>query len=146
MPTPSDVHVAVAKRLLHESTSAGEILGQGAAAGRVFGSLIQTLARIIGPAGTNALFIRALKLAKMQAPELEEVLVRGEPSAGSQQGVATAVERLCQLDSAACKAAAIAWLAVVLDLLANLIGDPLLRQILQKAFPPIDSTPMKGPV
>lgn len=147
MPTPSVAHVAVAKRLLaHDRAGAEPVLDDAANVGRVFGCLYRTLEPLIGEAGAHALFVRSLKLSRVEFPELAKVAGPGEPSCGSQNGVADVVARLCQLHPNTCMEAAIALLAVVLGLLTNFIGDPLVRQILQKAFPSIYSVQAKESV
>ena len=147
MPTPIVAHVAVARRLLaHDRAGAELVLDDAVIVGRVLGSLHQTLVPLIGEAGAHALFVRSLKLARAEFPELAKVAGPGDPSGGSQNGVADVVTRLCQLDPNTCMEATIALLAVVLGLLTNFIGDPLVRQILRKAFPSIDSIQTKESV
>ena len=133
-------HLAVSERLLdHERNGGGEMPDHAAAVGRAFGALFQTLIPIIGEAGTHALFVRSIKLATVELPDLGKIGDFGEPTQSTLNVAANVVRRLCELEPSTCTEVAIGLLAIFLGLLTNFIGEPLVRQILLKAFPRINS-------
>ena len=143
MPKPSDAYVEVSTRLLaRERANAVEVADAAATAGRVYEALFHTLTPIIGAAGAHALFARSVTLAKIELPGLGKVIVPAEPGSGPTVA-GYAARSLRELEPGAVANASVTLLAVFLGLLSNFIGEPLVWQILQKAFPGLDRTPPK---
>jgi hypothetical protein len=136
MPEPSDAHFELSRRLLaHAGAGSAHATDAAEAAGRVYEALFRTLDPLIGVAGAHALFVRSLKLA-WAAPD-----VPSEPSSSDPTVTAYLVGRLRELDQGEDSEAAARLFAVLLRLLTNFIGESLVWQILQKAFPGIDGIP-----
>ena len=144
MPKPSDAYVEVSKRLLaHEREGVAQVPDAAEAAGRAYETLFRTLAPIIGAAGAHALFARSVTLAKAEFPGLGKVIVPAEPAGSAPTVASYAVASLRELEPGAIAQASVGLLAVFLGLLTNFIGEPLVWQILQKAFPGLDRTQPK---
>ena len=108
-----------------------------AVAGQVYGALFGTLTPIIGAAGVDALFARSVKLAVVEFPPLAVLtspLVAPDGDAELGDYVASVLRALPQESVAS---VAVGMLAVLIGLLENFIGEPLVWQIVRKAFPGI---------
>lgn len=144
MAESSDAHVEVAKRLLaHEGAGVAQAPDNAEAAGRVYEALFLTLTPIIGAAGAHGLLLRSIKLATVECLGLEKLVVPAEPSDSDPKVAGYLVTCLRELEPDASAEAAACLFAVLLRLLTNFIGEPLVWQILQKAFPKIARTQPK---
>lgn len=144
MPKPSDAYIEVSRRLLaHERGGAVQVPDAAEAAGRVYETFFRTLTPIIGVAGAHALFARSVTLAKADFPGLGKVVVSAETAGSDPTVAAYAVGSLRELEPGAIAKASVGLLAVLLGLLTTFIGEPLVWQILQKAFPGLDRTQPK---
>ena len=134
------MHLDAAKRLLaHEGSPADDRSGEIAAAERVYARLFDCLAPIIGPAGVLALFLRSAKLAQADHPDLGAF--REVTSESALAGGIELFRSLSALDPALVAAATASVYARFLGLLTTLIGERLVAQILNKAFPELAATP-----
>ena len=90
------------------------------------------LAEVIGPAGVQAIFLRAVKLRKPEFPFLEERIV----PQGSGQGLAESLRAHLQpQEPEAIQEASVILFATFAGLLATVIGDRLTRSLLQQIWP-----------
>jgi hypothetical protein len=131
--TPPSPYDETARRMLaREATGSDTQEAQIAAAERVLGRLQEHLLRWFGPDGFHAVLSRALATARKAHPALAHVRIeqRGE-------------WRLAELAASAHKYhpadfrdALLALVAATLALLSRLIGDDLVRRLLQQAWPP----------
>jgi hypothetical protein len=136
MARPSEAHVEAAKRMLsRESASGGNAELRAAAPGRVYETLFESLAPIIGEAGVRALFARSVRLTKAEFPCLGELLLTAEPPESSAQVAAQLVRCLSKLEPAAASAAATGLYAMLLGLMSNFIGDRLVWKLVRIALP-----------
>jgi hypothetical protein len=132
------VHLEAARLLLgHEGSPANDTAGEVAAAERVYVRLFDCLAPIIGPAGVLALFLRSAKLARADHPDLGVNLgAFGDATSKSALDGGTEFFRsLSSLDPSLVAAASASVYARFIGLLSTLIGERLVDQILNKAFP-----------
>jgi hypothetical protein len=84
------------------------------------------------------LFARSLRLTQTGFPCLSEIRVTSEPTQDRAQIAARLTACLSQLEPAASLEAATALYATFLRLMTHFIGDGLVRQIVNSAFPAID--------
>ncbi len=146
MAKPSEAHVEAARRLLsHGSAGGGHPREPAAAAGRVYTSLFKSLAPIVGDAGVRALLARSARLRRAELPALADVLALTEPPAPHQKVTQELAATLGKLDPAAASAAATALYATFLGLLTSFIGDRLVSQLLEGAFPATGQTDPADP-
>ena len=103
-----------------------------AAAGRVLDRLSQRLAEVIGPAGVQAIVLRAVKLRKSEYAFLDERIV-------PRQGGESLAEPLreCLRDQApdVIQEVSVILFATFTGLLATVIGDRLTWSLLQQIWP-----------
>ncbi|HEY6561459.1 MAG TPA: hypothetical protein VI072_29500 [Polyangiaceae bacterium] len=136
MARQSEAHIAAAHRLLtQERVTQGPASERAAAAGRVFDTVLQSLAPIVGEAGVRALFARSVKLARPQFPCLEQ-MTPGTWASNSQIAEQL-VDCLNELESAALSEVTNHLLAVFFGLMTTFIGEHLVWQVMTKAFPGI---------
>ena len=103
-----------------------------AASGRLLDRLSVRLAEVIGPAGVQAIFLRAVKLRKPEFPFLEERIV----PQGSGQGLAESLRAQLQgQEPEAIQEASVILFATFAGLLATVIGDRLTGSLLQQIWP-----------
>jgi hypothetical protein len=141
MTSPIHAHVQAAKRLLaQESASGGNAEQRAASAGRVYEALFESLAPVIGAAGTRVLFARSVKLTQAEFPCLGEMLVPAEAPGSKVQIARQLVGCFSKLEPAAASEVATALYANFFGLMSTFIGDRLVRQIVKSAFPAIDET------
>ena len=143
MPKPSEAHIEVSKRILTHQRAGNVHEPDAAAAGRAYQALFRTLTPIIGEAGAYALFVRSMTLAKAEFPDFAEVALPTAPALSDPNVAACLVGCLGDLDAAVGSGAAVSVFAIYLRLLTNFLGEPLVWQILQSAFPGTDRTPSK---
>ena len=103
-----------------------------AASGRLMDRLSERLAHVIGPAGVEAIFLRAVKLRKAEFPFLDERIVPrgagdslGEPLRACLQGQSPDVVR----------GVTVILVATFAGLLATVIGDRLAGSLLRDLGP-----------
>jgi len=135
----SQMHLETAKLFLErESLAADTALGKIAAAEQVYAAIFDCLAPIIGGAGVEALFLRSIKLASGQHPSLG-ALRQAEPKDPTRNGAAS-LRALGSLDPILVGEATASVYSKFLDLLATLIGERLVTQVLITAFPQLSET------
>ena len=103
------------------------------AIGRAYRRLHQRLAPLIGPAGYNALFARALHLARAEFPALEDVALDERAETNLVGAVRVAVSSTRDLAEPA--AALEAILAHFIWLLTTFIGEDLGLRLVREAWP-----------
>ena len=137
------MHPESAKRLLgHEGSPADDTPGEIAAAERVYTRLFDCLAPIIGSDGVSALFLRSAKLAQAEHPDLGAF--REAMSKPALAGGIELFRSLSSLDRSVVAAASASVYAKFLGLLTTLIGERLVAQIVNKAFPQLAATPQES--
>jgi hypothetical protein len=102
------------------------------ASGRLLDRLSQRLAQVIGPAGVEAIFLRAVKLRKAEFPFLGERIVPG--GTGERLGEALR-DRLRGQSPEVAREATVILVATFAGLLAILIGDRLAWGVLREVWP-----------
>ena len=103
-----------------------------AASAELLDRLSVRLSEVIGPAGVQAIFLRAVKLRKPEFPFLEERIV----PQGSGQGLAESLRaHLQRQEPEAIQEASVILFATFAGLLATVIGDRLTRSLLQQIWP-----------
>ena len=131
-----ETHAEAAERMLaQECGSGGTTEERAAAAVRVYETLFRALAPVIGAAGVWALFARSVRLASAEFPCLTEIPMTAAPSESNVQGAQPLASCLRQLEPAAVAEVATAVYAAWLGLLAKLIGERLVVQVVKTAFP-----------
>lgn len=120
--------------LLHVRGDRGSSDERAAAAVRVFATLLERLGPIIGGTGVRALFARSVRLTVAEFPALAPLLapaaVDNDAELAKQIGTC-----LSSFEPAAAFDATTAVYATLLRLLIDLIGQPLVKQLLKNAFP-----------
>jgi hypothetical protein len=124
----------VAARLLAHETNGEPATSENlaAASGRLLDELSQRLAEVIGHAGTQAVFFRAVNLCKPEFPVLDDCigpLERGESMAEPL--------RACLQEQApdVIREVSVTLFATFAGLLATVIGDRLTLSLLQQMWP-----------
>lgn len=136
MVKPLEAHAEAAKRMLaQECASGGTTELRAAAAVRVYETLFRALAPVIGAAGVWALFARSVRLASADFPCLKEIPMTAAPSESDVQGAQHLASCFRKLEPAAVAEGATAVYAAFLGLLAKLIGERLVMQVVKTAFP-----------
>lgn len=140
-PTPADI--ALAARLLAHQRSASAGVEDPAAAARlavvgVYERLAERLSPLIGAAGLRALLARSARLSVQEYPCLRILSV----SVDATLPAASVVEQLAtsfgDLDAVHASEAAAALYGTLIGLLTSFIGERLVGQVLQSAFPALD--------
>lgn len=123
---------AAARLLAHEAGGKGVTSEQlAAAAARLLDRLSEHLAQIIGRAGIEALWLRAVKLRKAEFPFLDERILTRDNG-----GLGDALRACFQpQDPNAITGASVSLFATIAGLLVTVIGDRLARSLLQGAWP-----------
>lgn len=135
MEEVSPVAQELARRLLaHEAGARQGPEELAAAIERIHHRLRQTLARLIGLAGFNALFDRALHLAGAASPALAQVTVE-------LQG---AREFAVAHDSFTVRAGFVSILAHFIGLLIRFVGEELTVGLIREAWPGLRSSAVGG--
>jgi hypothetical protein len=144
MASPISTHVEAARRLLesaHVSASGGSAEELAAAACRMYQTIVQSFAPVLGATGIRALFARSVKLTAAEFPCLVRtplVPVASAPAEDHERVVEHVVVSLGRLEPAAAAEVAIAVCASLLGIMTKLIGEPLVWQIIRPALPVID--------
>jgi hypothetical protein len=122
----------VARQLLALETAGAPPTSEhlAAASGRLLERLSQELAEVVGPAGVEAIFRRAVKLLQPEFAFLDERVVPGDdraslPVCSGLQGYEPEVIR----------DASVTLFATFAGLLANVVGDRLTWSLLQQIWP-----------
>ena len=102
-----------------------------AASARLLDRLSEHLAQIIGRAGLEALYVRAVKLRKLEFPFLDERILSSE---NARPGESLRADLLGQAPEVSAEAS-VALFATVAGLLATVIGDRLTWSLLQGGWP-----------
>jgi hypothetical protein len=108
-----------------------DVPGVSAAAERVCQKLSHRLARLVSPAGSQAILSRALHLARADFPFLEGVLA-GRPPEACLEGLD---ERLHTVETRDASGALLAVLGAMLDLLVGFIGEDLTVRLVREVWP-----------
>jgi hypothetical protein len=103
-----------------------------AAAGRLLDTLCQRLADVIGPAGVQSIFLRAVKLGKSEFAFLDERIVPAESRDSLAEPLRAALQ---EREPDVIRKVSVTLFATFLGLLANVIGDRLTWSLLQQSWP-----------
>ena len=117
--------------LAREATASDTLEAQIAAAERVLERLQEHLLRWFGPDGFHAVLSRALAAARKDHPALAHVRIEPRSEARLTELAASADK----YQPAELRDALLALVAATLALLSRLIGDDLVRRLLQQAWP-----------
>jgi len=129
--TPSSYDETARRLLASEATASYTQEAQIAAAERVLGRLQEHLLRWFGPDGFHAVLSRALATARKDHPALSHVRIEPRSEARLTELATNAqTYRVAELHDALQ-----ALLAAMIALLTRLIGDDLVRRLLQEAWP-----------
>jgi hypothetical protein len=135
MLSPTEQQLEAARRLLEQASGSNRArLEPAEAAGRVYETLFDLLAPIVGPAGVRALFLRSVKLTKTEFPHLGEVRVAVESPEANVQLVRQLKTWLNALGPVTASKAATRLYGTLLGLMTTFIGDQLVRHIVKGAF------------
>lgn len=124
----------VATRLLGHEASAAPATSEAlaAASGRLLDRLTQRLTEVIGPAGVEAIFLRAVKLRKPEYAFLDERIL---PRQGGESLAEPLRECLREQDPEVIQEVAVILFATFVGLLAAVIGDRLAWSLLRQIWP-----------
>lgn len=103
-----------------------------AASGRLLEKLSQHLARVIGPAGVQALLLRAVRLRKSEFAFLDEGIVSGDDRASLAEPLRASLQ---EQEPAVIQEVSVMLLATFAGLLANVIGARLTWNLLEQIWP-----------
>jgi hypothetical protein len=120
-----------ARVLKHQAGPDADAAALAAASRRAYDELAGVLAPLIGQLGIDALAGRAVHLAQVEYPWLAETR-ESEPAEGPFTQVSVFLE---QQDPALAAEAAGAVLAILMGLLATLIGESLTTRLIRTAWP-----------
>ena len=129
---PNVAHAEVASWLLAKEIGAeADACDQSAAAERVCQKLSQRLARLVSPAGSQAILSRALHLARAEFVFLAGVRA-GTPPAAYLVGLS---ERMTNVEAGEARRGLLAVLGLMLDLLVGFIGEDLTFRLVREVWP-----------
>jgi hypothetical protein len=131
---PDPRMLAFARQLLAHEAAASLPEPVSSPVFRVFEGLRRSLGLLAGVSGFRALLLRALTLAKPQAPALAEVKVNPD---GSLQGFS-------ELPDSAASEAGVALIVELLGLLSAFIGESLAISIVTDEWPALIVFPSQG--
>jgi hypothetical protein len=141
MEEVSPVAQELARRLLaHEAGARQRPEELAAAIERIHRRLCQTLAQLIGPAGFNALFARALHLAQATSPALVRVTADEQVAIGLQGAREFAIAH----DSFTVQTGFVSILAHFIGLLIRFVGEELTVHLIREAWPGFRSGAVSG--
>jgi hypothetical protein len=128
----SRLHQAATRVLVHEAGGVHTTSLLAAAAGRLLDGLFQQPAQLIGQAGVQALLVHAVRLRRREFPFLDESMFF--PQNGESPGEALCA-RLQEQDPEMIMKASVTLFATTADVLATLIGERLVWDFVQDAWP-----------
>ena len=136
MRRPNDEQVKTARRLIAQEGQTAEDADDCAVAGRLHAKLFARLASLIGTSGARALWERSMKLTASEFPVLGKVDFKAKPTDSPADVLVT-----CLRGEApeAIRETAVAVCAMLLALLATLIGERLTIRVLRAAWPDFDA-------
>ena len=103
-----------------------------AASARLLGRLTQRLTEVIGPAGVEAIFLRAVRLRKPEFPFLDERIVSRERGASLAEPLRACLR---EQEPDTIQEVSVILFATFAGLLATVIGDRLAWSLLQQIWP-----------
>lgn len=123
-----------ATRLLEHEASGGHATSEdlAAASGRLLDRLSQRLAQVIGPAGVQAILLRAVKLRRPEFPFLDERIVPGQNSESLGEALRGCLQ---ELEPEVTRDATVILVATFTGLLVTVIGDRLAWSLLRDLWP-----------
>jgi hypothetical protein len=124
---------AATRLLAHEAgaeATTSEVLS--AASGRLLDRLSHRLAEVIGPAGVEAIFLRAVKLRKPEFPFLDERIVPRVPGESLAEPLRACLR---EREPEVIREVSVALFATFAGLLETVIGDRLAWSLLQQVGP-----------
>jgi hypothetical protein len=122
-----------ATRLLAQETGGGPATSESlaAASGRLLDKLSQGLAQVIGPAGVQSIFLRAVRLRKSEFPFLDERIVPSDNRGSLAEPLHACLQ---EHEPEVIREASVALFATFAGLLATVIGDRLTWSLLQQIW------------
>jgi hypothetical protein len=123
-----------AMRVLAQETSGDPATSENlaAASARLLETLSKRLGQVIGPAGVQAIFLRAVTLRKSEFAFLDERMVARDDRDGVAESLRTGLKGQ---KPDVIRDVAVALFATFAGLLANVIGDRLTWSLLQQIWP-----------
>ena len=138
MKTPTQVQLAVARRLLaHEANESDSAEARAAAAVHIHDKVFARLASLLGAGGACALYARSVKATAIDVPSLRSVDLDTKPNGSS---VEPLLAFLREATPAVATESATAICTSLLVLLTTLSGERLTFQILRSAWPTFDAS------
>lgn len=128
MSPPTDAHVNAARKLLADARVSSDG-AHASSAVRVYTTLFDTLSPVIGEVGFRALFERSVKISGRLSPQPLILSKVRQPKEAADRVALHFVDCLAKLEPQAAEKAAVALFATLFGLVANLIGEPLLWQL-----------------
>lgn len=107
--------------------------GGVAALGGVYEKTFAQLAPVIGPNGVRGIFARALELVRREHPELEPLVLAGEPDTVASE-LAPCLANVTDDDA---RRAAVALYSAFFDLIVSFVGFELTARLLRVAWPSV---------
>jgi hypothetical protein len=104
----------------------------------VYEALFRVLAPVLGAAGVRALLARSVKLTGVRFPALAAAVVAADILDGKAPVGERLVEGLGKLEPDLAGEVAATLYANLFGLMANLIGESLVQQMIKRAFPALD--------
>lgn len=138
MPDSSPGLRRAARRLLAAEAGGEERSAEhlAAASGRLLDRLSERLAEVIGPAGVQALVLRALKLHTREFPFLDERIVPQDQGDSPDERLRACLH---QQEPHVITNVSTALFATVMGLLVTIIGERLAGSLLREVWPEIAS-------
>lgn len=136
----TDTHVQAAKRLIlaaQASCASGSAEAQEAAVSHMSGAIDRAFSPVIGTAGVGALFARSVKLTRANFPGLGTITMDSDGSRDLPEHLSNCMG---QLESSEALELATGLYAAFFALITNLIGEPLVWKIMERAFPKLRET------
>jgi hypothetical protein len=123
-----------ATRLLAQETGGAPATSESlaAASGRLLETLSQRLAQVIGPAGVQSIFLRAIRLRKSEFAFLDECIVPGDTRDSLAEPLRACLQ---EREPDVIREVWVTLFATFVGLLATVIGDRLTRSLLEQIWP-----------
>lgn len=142
MSKPTDMHVQAAKRLIlaaQASCASGSPEAQEDAVRHMSGAIYRAFSPVIGTAGIGALFARSVKATRANFPDLVAVSITID-SDGNRHLPEHLTNCMGQLAPSEALNLATGLYAAFFELISDLIGEPLVWKIMERAFPALRET------